>query len=107
MGSFRIGASGKSAALSPADDSPHHIYRVRVQNLAPLDHLRNIESPVAHLDAADVAMGAIEAPREFTLRYAGSCSDLREHGHDPTVSGCPELFRQAALSPKVIQCTLP
>jgi hypothetical protein len=77
VGSLRIGASGKSAALSPADDSPHHIYRVSVQNFAPLDHLRNIESPVAHLDAADVAMGAIEASREFTLRDAGFCSDIR------------------------------
>ena len=85
----------------------HHVYGVSAQNLAPLDHLGNIESPVTHLDAADVAMGAIEAPREFTLRYAGFCSDLRQYGHDPAVSGCPKLFRQAALSPIVSQSTLP
>jgi hypothetical protein len=52
-------------------------------------------------------MRAIKSPREFTLRDAGFCSDLRQHGNDLAVSGCPELFRQAALSPKVNQRTLP
>jgi len=78
----------------------HHIYRVSTQNFAPLDHLRNVESPVAHLNAADVAMSPIEPPREFTLRHAGFCSDFRQYGHDPAMSGCPKLFRQAALSQK-------
>jgi hypothetical protein len=85
----------------------HHIDRISAQDLAPLDHLGNVEPPIALFDTTDIAVGALKASSEFALRDTGFCADLRQYGHDPAVAGRPELLRQIALSPKVSQCTLP
>lgn len=78
-----------------------------MQYFAPLDHFRNVEPPVTHFDSADVAVRTLEAPRQLSLCYSRVFADCRQHSHDPTVTGCPELFRQVAVSPKVSQRTLP
>ncbi|MEO7205702.1 MAG: hypothetical protein ABI356_14550 [Steroidobacteraceae bacterium] len=73
-------------------DALHYYYCGGAQYLALLDHFGNVYPPVAPLDATDIAMRAIEPAREFTLRYAGFCSDIRHYGHDAAVSGRSELF---------------
>lgn len=46
-------------------------------------------------------MRAIEAARKFPLSHTGLGSGPCQDSDSPAVSGRPELFRQAALSPKV------
>ena len=98
--------AGGSIRLA-ANYALHHVHGVGSQDFTPLDHLRNIEPPVSLLDAADIAVSAIEAASEFSLRYFRLSTDCCQYRHDPAVPGCPELLRQCALSPKVSQRTLP
>jgi hypothetical protein len=110
----RSSPANASSIRAATHDALHHIHWVRVQHFAPLDHFRHVESPVTHLDPADVAVSTLQAPRQFSLcdtppaprpTVVGfrcipeSSTYVRERGTDAdssTLSSCSLLINSGA-----------